>query len=95
MHKTPSTPREALAQLRELYGRCAVGNLTFTKADISQEAKRIIEAEYAEGFRLWWTSWVAPMLDILEARLPKRKKDQDGPPRCKECGGYEIDCNHD
>lgn len=71
------TKAEALAALRAKRRSCAIHNLTFLNQELPAGCPPLTPAQLAavaavqhRQFLLWWDSWVAPLLDELEATAP-------------------------
>lgn len=72
MNRRYNSLRSITDRLKELRDKSAPYNCTF-QHDIPTEAKGAVEANLKAQFELWWDSWIAPEIELLESRVNKSK----------------------
>lgn len=73
MPKVNGTRKQRAKELLATATRGPSISLTFVAADLSDEQKKVLEAEMAEGYRLWSQTWLLPELKRL---VPELREDK-------------------
>lgn len=73
MPKVTGTKKQRAAELLATATRGPAISLTFSAAGLSDEQKKVLEAELADGYRLWSQSWLLPELKRLVPELREAK----------------------